>query len=160
METPPDPSTTAHDSRSEPTTDGSRLGRIAGHTRGLVEDAREWVDLRIDLAVLKIEERVDEARNEIALGVIMAVLATFATLFVLSTIALGLGWALGHPFWGFLLVSAGLVGGSAGLYRARPDLLPPSGLYNQLRDEGADSNATDASSNADPETHSPNEPQA
>lgn len=158
METPPDPSSPAPESPSEPSANGSRLGRIAGHTRGLVEDVREWVDLRIDLAILEMEEKVDEAQNEIALGLLMAFLAMFATLFVLTTIALGLGWALGHPFWGFLIVSVGLLGGIGTLYRTRPELVPPSGLYQQLRgtrtasdEEANDRDGSEAEAAAEPQ---------
>lgn len=110
-----------------------KLGRIAGHTQGLVEDLREWIDLRIDLAILDVEEKVDAIRNEIALGLTLAFFGFFAALFVFTTTALGLGWLLGHPFWGFLIVSVVLVLLVAALAKARPDLLPPSNLYDQIR---------------------------
>ena len=112
---------------------GGKLGRIAGHTQGLVEDLREWMDLRIDLAILEVEEKVDALRNEVALGLTLAFFGFFAALFVFTTTALGLGWLLGHPFWGFLIVSLVLVLIVAALAKARPDLLPPSDLYEQLR---------------------------
>ncbi|PSQ95927.1 MAG: hypothetical protein BRD55_09160 [Bacteroidetes bacterium SW_9_63_38] len=109
------------------------MGRIAGHTQGLVEDLREWIDLRLDLAILEMEERVDELRNEIALGLALAFSGFFAALFAFTTAALGLGWLLGHPFWGFLIVTVilGLLVG--GLAKARPDLLSPSNLFERLR---------------------------
>jgi len=120
-----------------------KLGRIAGHTQGLVADLREWIDLRIDLALLDVEEKVDAIRNEIALGLTLAFFGFFAALFVFTTTALGLGWLLGHPFWGFLIVSGSLVLLVAALATARPDLLPSSNLYEQIRkpaDEGPDDN--------------------
>lgn len=110
-----------------------RLRRIAGHTRGLVDDLREWIDLRVDLAVLELEERVDEFRNEVALGITLAFLGFFAALFVFTTVALGLGWLLGHPFWGFLIVSVLLSLLVAVLARTRPDLVPSSDLFRRLR---------------------------
>ena len=112
-----------------------KMGRIAGHTRGLVEDLRQWIDLRIDLAILEVEEQVDDLRNEVALGVTLAFLGFFAALFVFTTIALGLGWLLGHPFWGFLTVSVLLVLTLTALSKARPELLPPSNLFEQIRGE-------------------------
>lgn len=112
---------------------GGKLGRIAGHTRGLVEDLREWIDLRLDLAILELEERVDEIRNEAALGLTLAMFGFFAALFGLTTVALGLGWALGHPFWGFLIVSVVLILIVVALSQARPDLLPSSNLFEQIR---------------------------
>lgn len=110
-----------------------KLHRIASHTQGLVSDLREWVDLRIDLALLEVEEQVDELRNEMALGLITALLGLFAGLFVLATVALGVGWLLGHSFWGFLIVSGLLVGMLAILRLARPALVPPSHLFQSLR---------------------------
>lgn len=133
METLQDRSSASQDGPStEGSTDG-RLGRIAGETRGLVEDLREWIDLRIDLAVLELEERVDEFRNEVALGITLAFFGFFAALFVFTTVALGLGWLLGHPFWGFLIVSVLLSLFVAVLSRTRPDLVPSSNLFQRLR---------------------------
>lgn len=124
------------------------LGRIAGHTQGLVEDLREWIDLRIDLAILELEEKVDDLRNEIALGLTLAFFGLFAVLFVLTTVALGIGWLLGHPFWGFLAVSTALVLIVGTLYTARPALVPPSELFERIRGD------------RDPEETSPQEAQS
>lgn len=110
-----------------------KIARIAGHTRGLIEDLQEWVDLRLDLAIMEMEERVDRVRNEFARALALAFFGFFAVLFVLTTTALGLGWALGHPFWGFLIVTGLLVLISGGLAQFRPDLLPSSNLYNRVR---------------------------
>jgi hypothetical protein len=115
-----------------------KLGRIAGHTQDLVEDLREWIDLRIDLAILEVEEKVDDLRNEVALGLTLAFFGFFAALFVFTTVALGLGWLLGHPFWGFLIVSVLLVLVVVSLAEARPDLVPPSNLYETIRGDGGD----------------------
>ena len=114
---------------------GGPLGRIAGHTQGLVEDLREWIDLRLDLALLEVEEKVDELRNEVALGLTLAFFGLFSVFFVLTTVALGIGWLLGHPFWGFLAVSIALVLIVVALYSARPALVPPSDLFEKLRGE-------------------------
>lgn len=110
-----------------------KLGRIAGHTRGLVDDLREWIDLRLDLAILELEERVDDLRNEVALGLALAFFGFMAVLFVLTTVAVGLGWALGHPFWGFLIVAGLLVILVGVLARMRPELVPSSNLFERIR---------------------------
>jgi len=112
---------------------GGPLRRIAGHTRGLFDDLREWIDLRLDLAILELEERVDELRNELTLGLVLAFFGFFAALFVLLTVALGLGWALGHPFWGFLIVAVLLTVFVTVLARTRPNLAPPSNLFDRIR---------------------------
>jgi uncharacterized membrane protein YqjE len=112
---------------------GGKLQRIAGHTQGLVEDLREWIDLRIDLAVLEVEEKVDRAQNQIALGIVLATLGFFAGLFGLTTLALGIGWALGRPFWGFLAVFVLLVVVLVSVQAARPELVPRPDLREALR---------------------------
>lgn len=143
MESLEDRSSTPDHASSLESHRSGKLGRIAGHTRGLVEDLREWIDLRLDLAILEIEEEVDDLRNQAALGVTLAFFGFFAALFVFTTIALGLGWALGHPFWGFLIVSVLLVLIVAGLSQARPDLMPSSNLYETIRGQ------SDASEDSD-----------
>ncbi|MFB6248616.1 MAG: phage holin family protein [Salinibacter sp.] len=149
METFQDRSSASDEGSSARSTPDGRLGRIAGHTRGLVDDLREWIDLRLDLAILELEERVDELRNEVALGITLAFFGFFAALFVFVTVALGLGWVLGHPFWGFLIVSAALVLFVSVLARARPDLAPPSNLFSRLRGR-----LDDAAASSDPESAS------
>jgi len=143
METLQDRSSTPGDGPPADRPRSGKLGRIAGQTRGLVEDLRDWIDLRLDLAILEIEEKVDDLRNEVALGITLAFLGFMASLFVLTTAALGLGWALGRPFWGFLIVSGVLVLTSVALAKARPALMPPSNLYDQLRGDGADGQDAD-----------------
>ena len=141
METLPDRSS-GPDSEPPARPTGGTLGRIAGHTQGLVEDLREWMDLRLDLALLEVEEKVDELRNELALGLTLAFFGLFSVLFVLTTLALGIGWLLGHPFWGFLAVSIALVLIVVALYSARPALVPPSELFERLRGDRTDGEPT------------------
>ena len=124
--------------------EGGKLERIAAHTQGLVTDLREWIDLRIDLAILEVEERLDETKNEIALGITLAVFGFFAALFALTTVALGVGWLLGHPFWGFLAVTVALVLIVVLLRATQPALVPPSNLFAALRGERAADRGTTA----------------
>lgn len=133
MEVSPDRSSSSDEHAPAQRPDGGKLTRIATHTQGLVEDLREWIDLRLDLTVLEIEEKVDTVQNQIALGVVFALLGFFAGLFTLTTIALGLGWLLGHPFFGFLAVSVLLLVLLAALRAAKPELVPPSGLFEAVR---------------------------
>lgn len=117
--------------------EGGKMNRIAAHTQGLFTDLREWIDLRIDLAILEIEERIDDFKNEVALGITFALFGFFAALFSLTTVALGVGWLLGHPFWGFLAVSVALILVIVALRVTKPDLIPPSNLFRTLRGERA-----------------------
>jgi uncharacterized membrane protein YqjE len=130
----PDRSTSSEEDQSPVRqSSGGKLQRIAGHTQGLVEDLREWIDLRIDLAVLEVEEKVDRAQNQIALGIVLATLGFFAGLFGLTTLALGIGWALGRPFWGFLAVFVLLVVLLVSVQAAKPELVPRPDLREALR---------------------------
>ena len=79
-----------------------KLKRISHHTEGMMQGLREWVDLRIELVKAEIEEQAIEAIS-------IAVIAALAGIFSLVTFAIGLGWLLGHPFWGFLFVTCILV---------------------------------------------------
>ena len=133
MESLSDHSSSSDDRTPARRPEGGKLTRIATHTQGLVEDLREWIDLRLDLTVLEIEEKVDTAQNQIALGVVFALLGFFAGLFTLTTVALGLGWLFGHPFFGFLAVSVVLLVLLAVLRASKPELVPPSGLFETLR---------------------------
>jgi hypothetical protein len=86
----------------------NKLERMATHTKGLVGDFRDWVDLRIKLTKLEILEEVDAKVNEALIGVLVAAVGLLACVFLLVTIALGLGAWLGHPAWGFLIVTLAL----------------------------------------------------
>ncbi|MCS4178850.1 phage holin family protein [Salinibacter ruber] len=121
----------------EETPDGGKVSRIASHTQGLFADLREWIDLRVDLAILEMEERLDAFKNDLALGLTVAVFAFFAAFFSLTTVALGVGWLLGHPFWGFLAVSVALILIIVTLRVTKPALMPPSNLFESLRGERA-----------------------
>ena len=117
--------------------EGGKVRRIAAHTQGLFTDLREWIDLRVDLAILEMEERLDAFKNDLALGLTVAVFAFFAAFFSLTTVALGVGWLLGHPFWGFLAVSVALLLIIVALRVMKPALMPPSNLLDSLRGERA-----------------------
>jgi len=88
---------------------GTRLDRVQEHTTALVETAKEWAELRIKLVQTEVEEKVQAKVNQIIMRAIPLALIGLAGAFLLLTIALGLGWWLGHAFWGFLIVTLVLV---------------------------------------------------
>lgn len=100
-----------------------KIQRLADHTQGLVDDLKTWVDLRIELARIEIEERIEKQANQVALGILMAGLGLLAVVFGLSALALGLGAWLGHPAWGFLAVTGLLVLLVVLLRAAQPELV-------------------------------------
>ena len=103
------------------------LGRITEQTRGLVDDLTAWVELRLELAQLEIEERVEKKANDLALKIILGVLAGLAGFFALVTGALALGAWLGHPAWGFLIVTGLLVLTAVVVRAAHPHLIQIGG---------------------------------
>jgi len=133
MESLPDRSSSSESRTPAERPKGGKVARIATHTQNLVEDLREWIDLRLDLAVLDLEEKVDTAKNQAALGVVLAIMGFFFGLFFLMTAAIGIGWALGHPFWGYLIVTGVLGLVLAVFVKAKPELTPPSKLFEKIR---------------------------
>lgn len=138
-----------------------RMKRIANHAQGMVADLRRWVDLRIDLAVIDLETKLDERLNAVAVGIVMAVFGGLAAFFTLVTIALGLGWLLGHAFWGFLIVTIGL-GATAVIVRRTQPTLVRTHLYRQWKkaQAEAEASASDPPSDAAPDAEAPSGPQS
>ncbi len=93
-----------------------KLDRITTESKGLVDDVKAWVDLRIKLVKTEVEQEVKEQANEAIQDVIPvaipAVIGILGALFALVTTALGIGWWLGRPFWGFLAVTLILLFGA------------------------------------------------
>lgn len=105
MESLPEDSPGRSESLTSPPAPG-RLQRVTDETRGLAEDLTAWVELKARHTQMEIEETVELKLNRAVVGVIVAIVGALAALFLLVTIAIGVGWLLGHPFWGFLIVTA------------------------------------------------------
>lgn len=104
-------------------TDGGRISRVAGEVRGLVEDVRTWVDLKLKLLEVEVEERIREFSQRVALTAAVAVMAFLSLVFVLVTVALGLGLWWDSMFLGFAAVTALLVLATGILQAVRPRLV-------------------------------------
>lgn len=91
----------------------NKVRRIGQQTRGLFDDFSSWVELRLRLFQLDVQDRVqkkvDEAFRTAAIKGAPIIVGLLTGLFALVTAALFIGWALGHPAWGFLVVT-GLLG--------------------------------------------------
>ncbi|WP_456425121.1 phage holin family protein [Rhodocaloribacter sp.] len=83
----------------------NKVERLARETRGLIDDVKDWVDLKIQLVQMEVEERVEQKLNQALLGAMLVVVAFLALVFALTALALGLGSWLGHDAWGFLAVT-------------------------------------------------------
>lgn len=103
--------------------DSGRLARLANEFRGLVEDVRTWVDLKLKLLEVQVEERVRDAVNRVAVTAFIAMLVFLSGVFVLVTAALALGDWWDSPTLGFLAVTLALIVITLLLYVLRPGLV-------------------------------------
>ncbi len=83
----------------------NRVARISAQTRGLFEDFTSWVELRMKLLQAEIQDKIQSKVHESVIKVAPFAAAAITGLFGLVTSALFLGWWLGHPAWGFLIVT-------------------------------------------------------
>lgn len=108
---------------------GTKLERIAQHSKGLVDDITSWVDLRIKLAKLEIQEEIQQQKNQVAVMAIVAVFGALGGLFALLATAFGvaalfalfLSWPL-SLFLGFLVVTVLLFTVALIVNKVRPTL--------------------------------------
>ncbi|HET6568563.1 MAG TPA: phage holin family protein [Rhodothermales bacterium] len=108
---------------------GNKIQRISQHTKGLFEDVTSWVDLKIQLTRIEIEERIETRLNQLlvkagafTLYALAGLFALFATALGIAAIliALGLSYPLSY-FLGFLFVCIllGILGVIAGTIKAK-----------------------------------------
>ena len=86
-----------------------RLQRLQAESSELVQDVKDWVELRIDLVRAEVQEsiaaQIDGKKAAVLALVVPGVVGALGGLFLLVTLALFLGWWLGHAAWGFLIVT-------------------------------------------------------
>lgn len=89
----------------------TQAGRVADHLAAISADLREWTELRIALLWRKVEgvvgifERIQHLVPALKLFVPAAVLGVFGLMFLLVTLAIGLGALTGQMWLGFLIVT-------------------------------------------------------
>lgn len=96
----------------------NKVERIGRQTKGLFEDFTQWVELRLRLFQLDVQDKIQKKANEAIIKIAPFVVGALGGLFLLVTAALFIGWWLGHPAWGFLVVT-GLLFLVAGVLYAR-----------------------------------------
>ena len=94
-----------NEATGQPRTGRGPMGRLANESRALFDDLREWVDLRVQLVQVDVEERIEKAANEIITIMIVVVMALFTAVFLLHGVAVWIGSALGGMHWGYLIVA-------------------------------------------------------
>jgi uncharacterized membrane protein YqjE len=101
----------------------NKVQRIAEHTKGLFEELTSWVDLKLKLTQIEIENKIEDRVNQLVVGAIVAFFAVLALVFGLVALGLGLGAWLGHPGWGFLAVMVLLLLITGGVMLVKPRLV-------------------------------------
>ena len=87
-----------------------KAGRVRQHTQELVQEIRTWVELQLELAVVRIWERFEGHLSQFIARLVAALLGYSALVFLMVAVALWLGPVLGHTSLGFLIA-----GGATGL---------------------------------------------
>ncbi len=90
------------------TDEAGKLTRISRESKGLVEDVKSWVELKMTLTQMDIEAQVDARLNRAIVGVIVGALGFLGLTFALVAASIGLGVWLGNGAWGFLIVAGAL----------------------------------------------------
>ena len=98
-----------------------KLGRLTAEAKGLVADTREWVDAKLRLFELEIEEKIDAFASRFIATAVVVFFAALALIFALVSGALGLGQWWGSDALGFLAVGGllFLIAGVVHLLRPR-----------------------------------------
>ena len=96
----------------------NKVERMSDHSKGLVADLKEWIDLKVELVKLDVQHELETKKNEFIVLAVVGAVSGIALLFLLVAIAFGIGAWLGHPAWGFLVV-AGFLFLGAGIYWSR-----------------------------------------
>jgi len=125
---PADPEKTAAEMNNTSESDSTaspkgRLGQFASESRELIEDLREWVDLRVELVQVDIEERIQAVANQMAAMLIATVFGLFTALFLLHGLSVLIGNALGNEAWGYLIIAAVLGVVTLVVHLAKPTLI-------------------------------------
>ena len=106
---------------------GGKLQRIGDHSKSAFAELRTWIDLRLKLAQMEMREELNRMISQLGLTLGAAVFGALTGFFFLITVALLLGLLLGHPVWGFAIVTVvlGLVAGILWAVRGRVSFFDP-----------------------------------
>lgn len=91
--------------------------RIALHSRSLVREIQDWLELRIALLEVQFWERMHDRRSLVLISLLTVLVSFLAVAFLLVAAALLVGDLLGHDAWGFSAIGVALCLGAWILYR-------------------------------------------
>lgn len=82
-----------------------KIGRLSSEARGLVDDTRVWVDAKLRLFELDLEEKLDGIANKVIAGAAVVFFAALALIFGLTALSLFLGTLWDNEALGFVVVA-------------------------------------------------------
>ncbi len=97
------------------------VDRIAGHSKGLLDDINDYLELRVTRFALEVREGQRIQRRAYIRYVATGILGTLAAMFLLLAGALYLGSVLGDVVWGFLVTGSAVALAAGILFGTRPD---------------------------------------
>ena len=118
----------------------NRVSSFANETRSLVADIKEWVDLRVRLVQLEIEERIETLANQLISLVAVTVLGLFAIMFLLMGLAVWIGNLLESPALGYVIVGSALALITTVIHLVRPRIMKSEVSEDRLALESKEEN--------------------
>ncbi len=82
----------------------SKVDRISLHGKEIFRNFQDWLDLRLQLAVLHYVDALQQNQKGIYVAIVASFTSVLSVLFFLIAAALGLGSLLGNLAWGFLSI--------------------------------------------------------
>lgn len=110
-----------------------RVDRIVSETRQLSDDLTQWVNLRLKLIHLDVQERIDDELDFVYSGVIVLGMITISLLLASFGIAWAVGDLLGEPWYGFGILAVLYLIAALVILRLRPRMA--RGFRARWRDE-------------------------
>jgi Putative Actinobacterial Holin-X, holin superfamily III len=98
----------APDTKEKTARPNGKIGRVTTEAKGLVDDTKEWVDAKLRLFELDVEEKIDSLANKFVSGAVVVATGALALVFSLVAAALALGDLWGRNSLGFMAVGGSL----------------------------------------------------
>ncbi len=99
------------------------MERIFAKTEELVEDVKEYVDVRIESAKLAIAEKTSLVIANAAAGIAVLIALIFFAMLLVTGLSLLIGEWLGKPWAGFMIMSAVCLIKAALIWSARKRII-------------------------------------
>lgn len=97
------------------------VDRIAVHSKGLLDDIKDYLELRVTRFALEVREDQQVQRRTYIRYVAIGILGVLAAMFLLLAGAVYLGSILGDVVWGFLVTGSAAALAAGILFGTRPD---------------------------------------